>query len=269
MNERMREVFPRQPVECSSGDEVRRMFDGYDTGVLYADDHAGQLFQKLAELGVDGDTAIMISADHGETLGELNVYGDHQTADELTSRVPMILKWPGLEGSDGRADAAFHYQFDVAASILELLGTRVPRSWDAQSFAEALRAGRSAGRDHLVLSQAAWTCQRSVRWDDWLAIRTWHDGHHPFPEWMLFDLANDPHETRDLAAEHPERIEDAVGRLEAWHAEMERSAERPGDPMQTVLAEGGPFHVRGQLEKYALRLRETGRAAIADRLVRS
>jgi len=39
---------------------------------------------------------IIISADHGENLGELNIYGDHQTADQITCRVPLIVKWPGV-----------------------------------------------------------------------------------------------------------------------------------------------------------------------------
>lgn len=256
----VRSIFPRQPLECPSLDEVRAMIDGYDCGVLYADQHVGQLCDELAGLGVDDETAILVSGDHGETLGELNIYGDHQTADEHTSRVPGVLRWPGLAGAGGgRVDDALHYQFDLAATLLELLGTRVPGSWDGRGFADALRAGRSEGRESLVLSQAAWTCQRSVRFDDWLCIRTWHDGYHPFPEWMLFDLAADPHETRDLAGERPEVVEDAMRRLDAWHAEMARTATRPGDPMQTVLAEGGPFHVRGQLPRYLERLRATGR----------
>ena len=256
----IQKVFPRQPVECPSLDEVRAVIDGYDCGVLYADQHAGHLFEKLEGLGVFDDTAVMISADHGETLGELNIYGDHQTADELTSRIPLILRWPGLtDDGDGRVDSAFHYQFDVAASILELLGARVPSSWDGESFAGALREGREEGRDSLVLSQAAWTCQRSVRFDQWLCIRTYHDGYHAFPELMLFDVEADPHETTDLAGSRPGVVEDAMTRLDAWHTEMSRTATRPDDPMHTVMAEGGPFHTRGQLGRYLERLRETDR----------
>jgi arylsulfatase A-like enzyme len=254
--------FPKQPLECPTMDEVRGVIDGYDCGVLYADEHAGQLFDKLTSLGVFDDTAVMISADHGETLGELNIYGDHQTADELTSRIPMILRWPGLEGGSARVDDSFHYQFDVAASLLELLGGRVPRSWDARSFASSLKNGESAGREALVLSQAAWTCQRSVRFDDWLAIRTYHDGYHAFPEWMLFDVANDPHETQDVAGANPDVLSTASAKLDAWYAEMAQ----PIDPMQTVMEEGGPFHTRGQLARYCERLRETGRGHWADAL---
>ena len=252
----VRKLFPRQPLECPSLDEVRAMVDGYDCGVLYADAHAGQLFEKLTSLRVFEDTAVMVSADHGETLGELNIYGDHQTADELTARIPMILRWPELgDRHVGQVDGAFHYHFDVAASILELLGARVPSSWDGRSFANALRAGHEQGRDGLVLSQAAWTCQRSLRWDDWIAIRSYHDGYHAFPEWMLFDIERDPHETRDVALDHPAVVEEAATRLDSWYEEMAQ----PHDPMQTVIREGGPFHTRGQLTRYTQRLRDTER----------
>ncbi|MBT3709926.1 MAG: sulfatase, partial [Gammaproteobacteria bacterium] len=84
-NEKARKYFPRQPQQIGDMHAVREMFDGYDTGVLYADKYVGQIMNLLAELDIDDDVAIMISSDHGETLGELNVYGDHQTADQFTS----------------------------------------------------------------------------------------------------------------------------------------------------------------------------------------
>src|SRR6185436_16052921 len=114
-------TWPQQPVRADSMDEVRRMFDGYDRGVRYADEHVGKLLNVLAGEGVLDDTAIVISADHGENLGELNIYGDHQTADQITCRVPLIVKWPGIT-TQARVDAALHYHFDFAATMIELLG---------------------------------------------------------------------------------------------------------------------------------------------------
>jgi arylsulfatase A-like enzyme len=260
--------YPRQPQQIASMDDVRRMFDGYDTGTRYADDHIAQLVAKLKQAGIYDQTAIMISADHGETLGELNIYGDHQTADELTNHVPMILRWPGVtDRQAGKTISGLNYQFDVAATVIELAGGQVPSSWDGVSHAAALRAGRDAGRDHLVLSQGAWSCQRSVRWDRWLCIRSYHDGYHGFPDVMLFDLVADPHEQHDVAAKHPELVRHALAQLDAWHADMMRKSSHAVDPMWTVLREGGPYHTRGALPGYAERLRKTGRAAAAEKLM--
>lgn len=257
---------PRIPTSIASLDDYKAWLGGYDTGVRYADDHIAQLLAVLAEKGVLDDTLIVVTADHGENQGELNVYGDHQTADLITCRVPFIIRAPKLlEGS--RVDQALHYQFDLAATLLELLDIEVPWGWDARSFAPALREGQGAGRDYLVLSQMAWSCQRSVRWDDWLLIKTYHAGLKDFPELMLFEVVNDPHEQVNLAHERPEVVNAGLARLESWHSTMLASSHTvPLDPMQTVLREGGPFHTRGVLESYAKRLRETGRAEHAERL---
>src|SRR5688572_14031335 len=98
--------WPKQPVVIDSMDAARKMFDGYDAGVRYADDHIGRLLNTLADLGVLDDTAVIITADHGENLGELNIYGDHQTADHITSRVPLVVKFPSHAGAERSAAPA-------------------------------------------------------------------------------------------------------------------------------------------------------------------
>jgi arylsulfatase A-like enzyme len=256
--------FPRQPQEIPDMAAVRQMFDGYDTGVLMADDYVGRLMNDLADLGIDDDTVIMISSDHGETLGELNVYGDHQTADQITTRVPLVLRWPDKLPA-GRF-AAKHYQIDVTATLLSLLDQQVPDSWDGESFASTLTKSVDDGRDYLVLSQAAWACQRGVRFDDWLYLHTRHDAYHLYPDEMLFNLAEDPHQQHDLATGEPERLARGRDLLLGWRGDMLAEAAGGRDPHDNVMAEGGPFHVRGQLPGYLERLRATGRADVADQL---
>jgi arylsulfatase A-like enzyme len=258
--------WPKQPTRMDSMEQVRRMFDGYDAGVRYADEHVGHLLNALADQRVLDETAIVISADHGENLGELNIYGDHQTADHITSRVPLIVRWPGVT-QPGRVERSLHYHFDFAATTIDLLGGKVPANWDGRSFASSLRAGHDAGREFLVLSQGAWSCQRSVRFDDWLCIRSYHDGYHCFPDVMLFDVKNDPHEQHDLARQRPDLVGRAMTMLDAWHAEMMRTATHPVDPMWTVMREGGPFHTCGYLTNYVERLRSTDRGKWADELL--
>ena len=256
-DEKLHGDWPRQPVAASSMKEVRRMFDGYDNGVHYCDEHIGRLLNALADQGVLDETAVIITADHGENLGELNIYGDHQTADQITCRVPLIVKWPGV--TKPRVDSALHYHVDFAATTIELVGRKVPENWDGRAFSDAFRANRELGREYLVVSQGAWRCQRSVRFDDHIAIRSYHDGHHAFPDVMLFDLKSDPHQQHDLAPSRPELVGRATRMLDAWHGEMMRTATHAVDPMWTVMREGGPHHTRGYLPNYLERLRATGR----------
>jgi choline-sulfatase len=261
--------FPRLPLQIDSLDAARRWMDGYDEGIYYADQHVGHLLDALAAAGVLDETVIIITSDHGENQGELNVWGDHQTADHITCRVPLIIRWPGPDGA-ARVDRALHYHFDWAATLVELLGGQVPANWDGQSFAAAFRAGEEAGREYLVVSQAAWACQRGVRFaeagQDYFCMRTYHDGYKALEPVMLFNLSQDPHEQRDLSAEQPALVDRAMRHLSDWQAGQMQTSRAARDPMMTVLREGGPFHTRGHLPAYLRRLRATGRTAHADRL---
>jgi choline-sulfatase len=251
--------YPRHPGELCDMADLRRMIDGYDCGIRYMDEHIGRLFQVLAEQGVLDDLAIVITSDHGENLGELGIYGEHATADLPTTRIPMIVRWPGCQA--GHVDTGLHYNLDLAPTLAELMGRQPSSRWDGQSFAPALR-GEVCGRDYLVLSQCAHVCQRSVRFGSWLYVRSYHDGYHLWPEEMLFDVERDPFEQHDLATAQSEVCHQGNALLSGWHDQMMCSMP-PGnavDPLWTVMQEGGPYHARGYLPQYCEYLEQTGRA---------
>ena len=243
-----RDHFPRQPRQIATAADVQRMFDGYDLGIRYADDHIGHILGELDDLGIGDETAVIVSSDHGETLGELGIYCDHQTADLHTHRVPAVMRWPGLTG--GHTDAALRYQVDLAATVVDLLGGTVPAAWDGQSFASELadRATTSADtrREHLILSCAAWATQRAVRFDRWLCIRTYHDAFHGFPPTMLFDVVEDPHEKVNLAQKHTDIVDRAARLLLEWEAAGMKRSPSGTDPLWTVMFEGGGYYTRRQ-----------------------
>lgn len=257
--------YPRQPNTMHSMDEVRRMFDGYDTGILYADEQIGRVLKVLEDQNILDDTVVIISADHGENLGELNIHFDHQTADHCTARIPLIMRFPGKKFKK-KVYSALIYQLDFAATLIGLLGGDVPENWDGRSFADAWLNGKDEGRDYLVLSQGAHTCQRSVRFEDFLCIRSYHDGYHCFPDVMLYNLKDDPYEQSDLAPNEHHTVDHAMRLLAEWHANAMQTATHPQDPMWTVLAEGGPLHTRVDLSDYLKRLRDTHRADCATQL---
>jgi len=257
--------WPRYPGEIRDMADLHRFIDGYDCGIRYMDAHIGQLFAALEEAGVMDDLAIIISADHGENLGELGLYAEHGTADAITCRIPLIVRWPG--GRQGAVDGGLHYNLDLAPTLAELLDQPPKPRWDGASFAPAILRGADCGREYLVLSQNCHVCQRSVRWGPWLYMRTYHDGYHLFPTEMLYNVADDPHEQHDLAAARPDLCAQGLRYLTEWHDRMMATMPEgySEDPMRIVLAEGGPFHARGFLKEYVKRLEATGRGhAIAE-----
>jgi len=258
--------FPRQPGAINDMNDLRAVIDGYDCGIGYMDTHIGRVLNALADQGVLDDLVIIVSADHGENLGELGIYCEHATADNATCRIPLIVRWPG--GRQGSADHDLHYHLDLAPTLAELLGKEPPPSWDGQSYARAITAQERSGRDYLILSQCAHVCQRSVRFGPWLYVRTYHDGFHLFSQEMLFDVAADPHEEHDMASIHPDRCREAAHLLNGWHDTMMASSYCDIDPLWTVMREGGPYHAKGHLVKYCDYLAKTGRGHTIEELKR-
>ena len=256
----------RLPSEITNVNEYKRFFDGYDCGVRYADDHVGKLLTLLDAKKVLDDTIVIVSADHGENLGELNVYGDHQTADHPTCRVPFILRWPGLTRL--RVDRGLHYQADLAATILELAGAEVPAIWDGQSFADSVRRQEECSRDAVIVSQCAWSCQRGIRFDNWMYLRTYDTGLKDFPKHMLFDIEGDPHELIDLAAERGDVVQRGEALLKEWCDRMMACSSYASDPLWEVIREGGPAHTRWDLELFARQHEEKGHPEHAERIRR-
>ena len=256
--------------EIKNTSDAKEQIDAYDTGIKYADFYLNKVFEDLKKMNLWDDTAIIISADHGENQGELNVWGDHQTADHITNRVPLIIRWPGITDTNkGSTVENKFYNLDLTSTISQITSSSQPDRWDGINFTENLTNSKSSnGRDYLVISHGAWSCQRSVRWDNWLLIRTYDTGLKDFPKYMLFDIEKDPHELNNLADQHKELVAHGMFLIDEWIEENMYEADR-GDPLQGVIREGGPHHANIYSKvwnTYVERLEKTDRKKHADNL---
>ncbi len=257
--------YPRHPGKITNYDECKQFMDNYDLGVYWADHQIGRIFDKLKEQGIYDETAIIITADHGENIGELAIYAEHGTADYPTCHIPMIIKWPGCQS--GTVDNDFHYHIDLVPTMAEMLGVPKYKKWDGQSYLPALTEGASCGRENLVISQLAHICQRSAVFGDWLYIRTIHDGYRLFDKEMLFNIKEDPHEQNDVKDLYPAICQQGAKIVLDWTEEQMTNSDSAIDPMWLVMREGGPSHTRGWLKHYVEHLRKTGRAEGAEELI--
>ena len=254
--------WPKHPGRLTCREDAKHFIDLYDDGVRFTDDNIGQIIGWLKAHDLyDDDLAIIITSDHGEDLGEFGVYGEHGMADEPVCRIPMIVKWPGM--LKGHVAKGFHDNVDLLPTMRELLGTPLV-TWDGLrhdgvSFAKTLQDGSDCSKPCAVLVQCAHVCQRSVRFDDYLYMRTTHGGYHLLPDEMLFNVKEDPHQRRDLAAERPDLCAKGAKLILDWNDQMMKTSRFDADPMWTVMREGGPENCRGALEKYMKRIEGTPR----------
>lgn len=249
--------YPRALGKVSEYSNLHKVFDAYDCGILYADYLLGQIFDLLKRQGIYEDTAIIVTSDHGENMGELGIYSEHATADYPTCHIPFILKWP--DGKRNTNDAELHYNIDLLPTMAELLNVDACDNWDGESYSKTITEGKTSGRDSLVLSQMAHVCQRSARFNDWLYIRSYHDGFHLFDFEMLYNLKEDPYEQNDVKDKFPEICAQGAKIILDWHDRQMLTSISTVDPLWIVLEEGGPYHTKGALDGYIERLNATGR----------
>ncbi|RJL23264.1 sulfatase family protein [Bailinhaonella thermotolerans] len=255
------------PDAITSRADFEHLINGFDGAIAYWDHHLGLLMRTLEELGLAEDTAVIVSADHGESFGENGSYAEHGLANEPTHRLPLVVYWPGLTDDlpeERRRNDSLLYNIDLAPTLCDLLGLPTPPGWQGDTFAPAVRGQELGSRDYLVFGHGAHTYQRAVRTRDHLYIRTYHPGCFR-AEWeQLFNVTEDPHLTRDLLPEEPELADRMRAHLaEWWHTYAGRPGALP-DPMQATLQTGPTYY--NDPVRYARHLRDTGRAHLADDL---
>jgi len=111
----------------------------YAGEIAYVDHWIGQLLAQAEARSAPRSVVILLTADHGESFGEDNVYlaHGHSTAPDL-SHVPFILRLPG-RGAERRAELVSHV--DIKPTLLDAAGLAVPPNLEGVSLVPFLRAG--------------------------------------------------------------------------------------------------------------------------------
>jgi len=162
----------------------------YDGEVAFVDSQMGRLWAALERSGIAESTLIVLTSDHGESLGEHGEQTHGLLLYDATLRVPLIFRLPsGERAGEVRKDAAT--LADVAPTVLALAGLSPGPSLDGRNLFAADRSARRLG----AISEApyrrfGWASLVSLRQGGWKYITA------PRPE--LYDLGADPLELHDL-----------------------------------------------------------------------
>ena len=205
----------------------------YAAMVSYLDEQVGKLVSQLKASGQYDNTLIIFTSDNGPSFnggtdspwfdsggpfaseqgrGKGSVY-------EGGIRVPMIATWPGHIAAGSVSDHVSAF-YDVMPTLAELAGVRVPDHPDGISFLPTLLdRGTQPKHEFLYWEFSESHGQLAIRVGDWKFIRRELDSDTPTRE--LYYLATDPKEKNNVAAEHPEVIEQALAIFQREHTEAE------------------------------------------------
>ncbi|WP_162605986.1 sulfatase [Jiangella aurantiaca] len=226
------------PPYLAATDGVLEDLRAFNAAVTYADAATGRILTRLQELGLDDDTVVVFTTDHGIPFPRAK-----STLFDSGIEVALIVRWPGNTPPRPRcSDLISHV--DVVPTLLELVGAPVPGQVQGVSFAAQLGHGESGARREEIFAEKNWHGLR--QYDPIRCVRTRRykyivsseerpevplpvdialspsavgvDDTAPRSRVELYDLEADPHETHNLAgAESLAEIEkDLAERLSSW-----------------------------------------------------
>ena len=202
-----RRMIERIQADSASGVEQSR--EAYRRAVEFQSEHnIAALLETLDELGIRNSTAVVVTADHGESWGERfadrsevrGVYQLHGAGlwDEVL-HVPLIVTAPGLEPGVVRSQVR---TVDIAPTVLDLAGLDPPAEADGSSLLPLVEGHERGDRTAFaVTSDLGNLSQMAVRMPPWKLVR-WV----PSDDEEAYRLDVDPREQTDVRARAPRRL---------------------------------------------------------------
>lgn len=232
--------FPEEPYPGGRGYLPHRTpRAAYAAMVTRMDREMGRVIDLVKELGLEERTIFVFTSDNGPLYNKLGgtdsdffnsaagFRGRKGSYYEGGFRVPCIVRWRGRIAAGSVSDRVTGFE-DWLPTLLELTGfkDRIPMGLDGISFAPTLLGRPQEPRPFLYRESPGYGGQQCVRVGDWKAIRVnLNPGAKAKNQTAgaveLYDLAKDPAETTNLAAQHPEIVERLVQIMREQHAKSD------------------------------------------------
>lgn len=194
----------------------------YAAMISHMDKQIGRLMDKLEELGLAENTVIFFTSDNGTTFIKPQV--DYEFFNSVAGlrglkgevyeggiRVPMIVRWPAKIAAGQTTDhLSAHY--DALATIADIAGVSTNAKHDGISYLPTLLGEEQPEHDYLVWDFAGYGAQVALRQGNWKAVMK-DLQKNPEAKMELYDLANDPSESKDLAETLPDKVAEMTATL--------------------------------------------------------
>ncbi|MDR3406073.1 MAG: sulfatase [Chthoniobacter sp.] len=183
---------------------TRKNIAGYYAHCSALDDCMGEIRAALKETGLEENTALVFTADHGDMLGSQGMMKKQKPYDEA-ARIPLLFHWPhGLGEQPRELDAPTNSE-DFMPTLLGLCGLPIPKTVEGLDYSKYLHGGANPGDGATVLLCAApfgeWDRRKGGK--EYRAVRTTRytfvrDLEGP---WLLFDDQEDPLQMHNLVGD--------------------------------------------------------------------
>jgi arylsulfatase A-like enzyme len=219
----------------------------YAAEVAFADHCVGLLVRKLQELGLYDSSLICVTADHGESLGEHGENTHGYFIYNSTVKVPLVFKVPGATPGARVPEAVG--LIDIPPTLLSLTGASLGREIEGRDLAGRLRGSGAVAPERAIVSLSVEP--RKYGGSSLLGIIAGDHKYIRAPRSELYNLAEDPTESRNRVNVEPRRADELRGLLQL---EVERSAS-PETPREQLSVDADTL---GMLESLGYVVAGTG-----------
>jgi arylsulfatase A-like enzyme len=206
----------------------------YDEAIAETDEQLGRLFDLLDELSLSEQTIVVITSDHGETIGEhgrgdIGFVGHNFGLWEEQVAVPLILVAPGQAPARRSERVSI---IDLAPTLLELLSLPIPAAMQGRSWVGWLAGEPGAATPSPVLLDLASNVarQRALYSGRFKLVLGDTEARVTLPvavEQALYDLQDDPGERHDLAAALPGEVDRLLAEMQRLVRQLAETAQEP------------------------------------------
>ena len=163
--------------------------------ITLIDDNIGRILQALEEKGIEDDTLVLFTSDHGELLGDHGLLFKGPFHYDSIIKAPMIIKWPGVIPKGSRYSQVTEHA-DIMPTLLEYAGIRPPYGVQGASMAPVLRGDKGAGKEYAMTEFNCYDWGLSVKTLTGRDYKITYYAGESYGE--LFDRAADPGEIKNL-----------------------------------------------------------------------
>jgi len=191
----------------------------YDGEIAYADAGIGEVLEGLRRKGLVDDTLVVVTADHGESLGDHGESTHSLFIYDATTRVPLVMMHRSL--ARGKRVREVVSSVDIVPTVLELLGVAPGAAMDGRSTAGALFDYRSGLEPSPAYSEAM-SPYYNHGWSDLRAVRDERVRYVEGPRPEVYELQRDPWESDNLLPGREDLSNPRAEVLAGWLAGGER-----------------------------------------------
>lgn len=174
-------------------EQKKKAIAGYYASVSYMDAQVGKILKTLKEEGLEDNTIVIITSDHGFHLGEHDFWMKVSVHEE-SARVPLIIKVPGKKPG---VCHSFTELVDLYPTVTELCGLPVPTRLQGKSLVKTLDDPTHTVRDvAFTVSHYGGATHFMLRSDKWAYIQYAEDASKGIE---LYDMERDPQQFTNLA----------------------------------------------------------------------